>query len=320
VFCLHNRPDTNTMNVIARAATALLWPALAIGVAMPAAAQDLVFRSSLDVVTIPASVRDQRGRPIADLQASDFDVLEDGTLRPILSVGFNRDSPVSVAVLVDMSGSMRLSDKMDMARNAFDCVLDQLRDGVDEVAVFTFDSALHERRGFTTDMKAAGDALDEFEPFGTTSLYDAAAAAAKRLSDRATTHKAIVLLTDGIDTSSTLSARQVSGVASAIDVPVYVVATVPSVDQRARMQASARVSTATTADLRDLADWTGGHFTFASTTSETLAVVNNVIHELRQQYVLAIEANGLGDQWKWLHVRVKRPAVRVRARSGYFGG
>jgi VWFA-related protein len=274
----------------------------------------------MDVVMIPASVRDVRGRPIADLRPSDFDVLENGAARPILSVGFDRDSPVSVAVLVDMSGSMRLSDKMDMARNAFDCVLDQLRDGIDEVAVFTFDSRLQERRAFTSDLKSAGDALDEFEPFGTTSLYDAAAAAAQRLSDRASTHKAIVVLTDGIDTSSTMTARQVSGVATAIDVPVYVVATVPSVDQRVRMQAAARVSSTTTADLRDLADWTGGTFTFASTTAETLAVVTGVIHELRQQYVLSIEANGLGDQWRWLHVRVKRPSATVRARSGYFGG
>ena len=278
------------------------------------------FKSALDLVTIQASVRDRRGRPIGGLTAADFDVLDNGHQTPVVSLSFDRDAPVSLAVLVDMSGSMRLGEKVDMARHAFDSVLAQLQEGRDEVAVFTFDSALHERRGFTTDLRQAGDALDEFEPFGTTSLYDAAAATARRLSDRSATHKAIVVLTDGLDTTSRLSAREVSDLASAIDVPVYVVATIPSVDQRALLQSTARATAASaTADLRDLADWTGGQFSFASTTVETLAAVTQVIVELRQQYVLSIEA-GAAAEWRKLDVRVRRPAALVRARSGYFGG
>lgn len=282
--------------------------------------QDITFRSALDVVTIQASVRDRRGRPIGNLTASDFDVRDNGFLKPILSVGFDRESPVSVALLVDMSGSMRLSEKVDMARHAFDSVLAQLTSGKDEVGVFTFDSALHERRAFTTNLDEAGDALDEFDPFGTTSLYDAAAGAARRLSERSATHKAIVVLTDGLDTSSALSAREVSTLASSIDVPVYIVATVPSIDHRAMLQATARSSASQAADLRDLAEWTGGQFAFASTTVETLSAVTQVIGELRQQYVLAIEAGSNAQEWRRLDVRVKRPAALVRARSGYFGG
>ena len=125
-------------------------------------------------------MRDRRGRPISDLTAADFDVWDNGLRKPILSLHFDRESPVSVAILVDMSGSMRISSKVGMARHAFASVLTQLRNDTDEVAVFSFDSALHERRPFTSDLGLVRNALDDFEPFGTTSLYDVAAAAARR--------------------------------------------------------------------------------------------------------------------------------------------
>jgi VWFA-related protein len=188
------------------------------------------FRSSVDLVSIQASVRDKRGRPVNSLTTADFEVRDNGHLKPVVSLRSDRRSPVSLATLVDMSGSMSVGSKMEMARQAFHTLLSQLRDGEDEIALFTFDAALHERHGFTTDLARLRGALDEFQPFGTTSLYDATAATARRLAERSATHKAIIILTDGIDTSSTLTAPQVSGLASSIDVPVYIVATVPSLD------------------------------------------------------------------------------------------
>src|SRR4029079_10400390 len=104
----------------------------------------------------------------------------------------------------------------------FESVLSQLRGGEDEVALFTFDSSLHERHGFTRDLSQLRDGLADFEPFGSTSLYDATAGAARRLADRSSTHRAILVLTDGIDTSSRLTATDVSGIASSIDVPVFI--------------------------------------------------------------------------------------------------
>jgi VWFA-related protein len=220
---------------------------------------------------------------------------------------------------VDMSGSMRLGPKLGMARQAYDSVLSQLRPDQDEVALFTFDAALHESCDFTRDLaglKKAG--LPDFEPFGTTSLYDATAAAARRLAARSGTHKAIIVLTDGIDTSSAMTARDVSGVAGSIDVPVFVIATVPSLDQRAMLE-NARAQSTDTADLRDLAHWTGGQFVFASTFVETVTAASHLIDDLRQQYVLAIETADVRE-WRRLDVRVKRPSTTVKARSGYFAG
>jgi VWFA-related protein len=277
------------------------------------------FRSAVDVVTIQASVRDARGRVVSGLTTTDFEVRDNGQLRPILSLRSDRQSPLSLAILVDMSGSMRIGSKIAMARQAYDSLLAQLHDGRDEVALFTFDAALHERQSFTSDLAQLRGALTEFEPFGTTSLYDATAATARRLAARSATNKAIIVLTDGVDTSSTMTAREVSGLASSTDVPVFVVATVPSLDQRLMMEASERSGPSNGADLRDLAAWTGGQFVFASTFVETMVAASSLIAELRQQYVLAIEAASVRE-WRRLDVRVRRPSATVKARSGYFAG
>jgi Ca-activated chloride channel family protein len=276
----------------------------------------LTFRSAVDVVTIQASVRDTRGRIVGGLRPKDFEVRDNGQLRPILSLRSER-SALSLAILVDMSGSMR--SKIGFARQAYASVLSQLRQGEDEVALFTFDSSLHARCDFTTDITSLRDALADFDTFGKTSLYDATATAARRLAERAAARKAIIVLTDGIDTSSSMTARQVSSMASAIDVPVFVVATVPSIDQRVMMEASERSTSSQAADLRDLADWTGGHLIFASTLVETVVGASTLVDELRQQYVLAIEA-APGAEWRRLDVRVRRPATVVKARNGYFAG
>jgi VWFA-related protein len=284
----------------------------------PAGPVRQTFRSAADVVTINASVRDARGRLVSDLKAADFEVRDNGQLRPVLSMRSDQQSPISLAILVDMSGSMRIGPKISMARQTYTSVLSQLRDGQDEVGLFTFDATLHQRYGFTNQLAVLKDGLADFAPYGTTSLYDAIAETARRLAARSATNRAIIVLTDGADTSSTMTAPDVSGLASSIGVPVYVVATMPSVDQRQMMEAEGRTAS-NGVDLRDLAQWTGGEFVIASTFGETVVAASSLIAALRQTYVLAIEAAG-DHEWRRLDVRVRRPSTVVKARTGYFGG
>jgi VWFA-related protein len=280
---------------------------------------ETTFRSSVDVVTIQTSVRDARGRIVQGLTPADFEVRDNGEVRPVLEIRSDTKSPLSLAILVDMSGSMAVGSKIAMARQAFDSVLTQLRDGEDEVGRYTFDAALHERHALTSNLASLRNGLADFEPFGNTSLYDAIAATARQLSERTATRKAIIVLTDGIDTSSELNAGQVSGLASSIDVPVFVLATMPAADLRAAASVSERHSRSDVADLRDLAEWTGGRFAFAKTFVETVTTAAGLVDELRQQYVLAIEAAS-AREWRRLDVRVKHPSAVVKARNGYYGG
>ena len=285
----------------------------------PQPAAETTFRSSVDVVTIQTSVRDARGRTVKGLTPADFEVRDNGEVRPVLEIRSDTRSPLSVAILVDMSGSMSVGAKIAMARQAYDSLLAQLHDGNDEVGLYTFDSSLHERRALTSDLGALKNGLADFEPFGNTSLYDATAATARRLAERTAARKAVIVLTDGTDTSSEMTAEQVSSLAGSIDVPVYVLATMPSLDQRATAESVDRRPRGDIADLRDLAEWTGGRFAFTKTFVETVTVAAGLVDELRQQYVLAIEA-GSGREWRRLVVRVKNPSAVVKARMGYFGG
>src|SRR4030088_1808541 len=125
------------------------------------------FRSAVDLVTIQASVRDRRGRVVSGLTTTDFEVRDNGEVRPILSIRADRQSPISLAIVVDMSGSMGSDRKIGMARQAYASLISQLRQGEDEVALFTFDASLHERQDFTRDLTTLTNALSEFEPFGT---------------------------------------------------------------------------------------------------------------------------------------------------------
>ena len=276
------------------------------------------FKSSAALVTIQTSVRTSKGRPIRGLTKADFEVLDNGERRAIVSLA-DTQSSLTLALLIDTSGSMGGGAKLRMVQHAFDSVVPRLRPGQDEAAVFAFDSGLRQLRPFTSNLESLGSALQEIEPYGTTSLYDATAATARQLADRTSTHKAIILFTDGTDTSSRVDAAAVSALASSIGVPVYVVVAVPPVDQRTMIESSDSRASANGADLRQLADWTGGLLVFATDYAEMTTSAGRVLDELRHQYVLTIEPAAMRE-WRRLEVRVRTTQAVIRARSGYFGG
>ena len=115
-----------------------------------------------------------------------------------------------------------------------------------------------------------------------------------------------------------MKAREVSGLASSIDVPVFVVVTVPSLDQR-RMLSTRKLDPLRCSRSARFGRVDGRTIVFASTIVETVFAASNLIDELRQQYILAIEA-AHAREWRRLNVRVRRPSAIVKARSGYFAG
>lgn len=276
------------------------------------------FKASVDLVPISVIVHDPRGRVITTLSAADFEVRDNGQPRPILTFQTDDQSPVTVAVLVDVSGSMRVSSKLAVAREVVKQLAADLRDGLDEAGLFTFDSALHEQHDFTSHPALIDEALDRADPWGETSLYDAIAGAARRLSSRPAPRRAIVVLTDGVDTSSTLAPSEVSALASSIDVPVYVVATTPRIDRAIYAERAAARPADAAADLADLALWTGGRLLWVTGSGEASFRAHEIVTELRHRYLLAIDAAGSGE-WRPIDVRVRGHHFSVRARSGYFG-
>lgn len=286
------------------------------GLGQGAAAQVPTFRAGIELVTVTATVRDRKGRLVKGLTSRDFEIYDAGARRAITDFR-SQPSPVSVAVLFDISGSMRVADRALAAKFAAHHLLSWLEPGRDEAALFTFDSRLHEVAPFTVDTRALQGALGEVDPFGATSLHDAIEQAARLAAERTGRRRAVVVITDGLDTASRLTPAAVSGVASAIDVPVYVIATVLPIDHPGRAGSLGSPGPRTAAGtIEDLAAWTGGAFFFASTPSDTNRAARQVIEELREQYVMAFEPAG-GSGWRPLEVRTRDKDYIVRARSGY---
>jgi Ca-activated chloride channel family protein len=274
------------------------------------------FRSGVDLVRLTAVVRDHRGRFVKDLTARDFVVLDNGEQRPITD--FRHDlAGVSVALLFDVSGSMesRLADARETA--AF--VLSWLERDRDEAAIFTFDTRLDEVASFQSGLEAGPAALSSIRPFGATSLHDAIAQTAERVGTREGRRRAVVVFTDGNDTASAKSPGEVSAIASAIDVPVYIVGIVPLIDNPSGDQSLVAGRSALEGSLSDLAAWTGGHAFVASTAAQRSLTARDIVDELRQQYLLAFESSGRAG-WHPLEVRARDKDLTVRARSGYIAG
>jgi Ca-activated chloride channel family protein len=283
-----------------------------VGIQVTAESQP-TFKAAVDMVPISAIVRDARGRLVTTLNAADFEVLDKGERRSILAFQTDDAMPITLAVLVDVSGSMRMGPKMAFVREVLRHVQAGLRRGIDEVGLFTFDATLQERRPFTALPDSFVDALGSTLPFGTTSLYDAIADTARRVEQHGAQRRAVLVITDGDDTSSSLEPAEVSGLASSIDVPVYVVAAVPSVDHPLNAMRNGQPSV----DLRELAMWTGGELVWVTTATEAVLRSQQILSELRHQYLIAIESAPQGE-WRPIDVRVRDRKMTVRARSGYF--
>ncbi len=297
-----------------------LWFLLA---PLPAAAQtqvgeEAVFRSGVDLVSVSATVRDGRGRLVKGLEATDFEVLDRGETRSISQFRTDR-APVSVAILFDISGSMDVADRFTAAKFAAHHLLSWLEEGRDEAALFAFDSRLQEVAPFTVDTRALNGALGEVDPFGATSLHDAIAEASARVAARSHPRRAVVVLTDGVDTASRMTPAEVSGVAAAIDVPVYIIATVLPIDDPGHRRATPQATRTAAVDvgtIEDLARWTGGALHYASNPAAASKAARDVVDELRHVYLIAFEP-GTASGWHPIEIRARGKDLTVRARGGY---
>jgi len=281
------------------------------------------FRSSIDVVSVSAVVRDRKGRFVGNLQRKDFTVAEAGQPRPILDFRAQADGPVKLAMLFDISGSMRVGTKAVDARQAARHVFGALKPG-DEAALFSFDTRLDRVTPFTSDIDSLVAGLDKVQsPYGQTSLYDAIAETARLVASegpgkgRVPQRSAVVVLTDGIDTRSRLTSEQVSTIASTIDIPVYIVAVVATIDDPRN---AVTVAPEMTGALPDLAKLTGGEMFVASAPAHASLAARQIVDELRHQYMLAFEASSQREGWRPVEVRARDGALTVRARAGYISG
>ena len=275
-----------------------------------------VFRSGVGRVVVAATVRDQKAKPILDLKPTDFLLLDGGEPRPITEVRTDA-SPVNLALVVDFSGSMAVSEKRQAAHAAAAHIVSWLKPGEDQVGLYVFDRELREASPLGP---APGNVLDQLlavTPFGATSLFDAIAETGRKLAATPGTRRAVVALTDGVDNASQLTAQQVSTLASSIDVPVYIVIVVSPLDRADKGTIDdSKLDAVMQGRLGDLAHWTGGEIFAALGPSKNSQAARQIVEELRHQYLIVFEPD-TRPGWHAIDIRTRQKDLVVRARSGY---
>ena len=185
------------------------------------AAQDARFRSGVELVNVTATVIDSNGRFVTGLHQSDFTVYEDG--RPVEIAYFSAERvPLSLGIVLDTSGSMA-GAKIQAARAALDRFLKTLLEPGDEVFLYRFDTTPRLVHGWTTDYERIGAELARIHPDGATSLYDAVARALPMVHSGRHRKKALLVISDGMDTSSDTDRQQLKRLIRESETLVYAI-------------------------------------------------------------------------------------------------
>lgn len=289
---------------------AFVLTAAAFPIALKSQQDEEVVRVNTDLVVLNLTVTDKDGQYVPGLRLSDFTIFEDG--KPVsgsLISSFSvHESPFAAVVLLDTSGSME--SRLTMARSAAIRFLGGLRDE-DVAAVYKFDSKVERVQEFSTGRDLAPMAYG-VHANGMTTLNDAIVDAAKALAERPEKRKAIVLLSDGLDTYSKASAEKAIESALAIGASIYAVDMSATEGVGLRNQQSAAV-------LKGFAEKSGGRFVATPGGQALRDAFASIADELGHQYTIAYRpVNEKRDgKWRKLDVKISRSDLVVRTRKAY---
>lgn len=268
------------------------------------------------MVSLNVTVVDRDGRLVTDLSASDFTVFEEGISQPVRYFA-RANLPVALAVLLDTSASME--DRLATAQEAAVGFTSRLRPE-DLAEVIDFDSRVEVVQGFTSRPDLLARAIRQTAAGGSTALYNAVYIALKELGrsrpgpSDPVRRQAIILLSDGEDTSSLVGFEEVLDLTKRSETAVY------AIGLRSKAEAAVRRFREADVVLRDLAQQTGGRVFFSSRIEELAEVYGQIADELASQYAIGYVPAGTRRDggWRRVAVRVSRPGLTARTRLGYF--
>ena len=274
------------------------------------AQDDDVVRVNTELVVLNLTVTDHEGHYVKALKKSDFKIYEGGVeVQPDMIASFTlHESPYAAVVLLDSSGSME--ERFSLARSAAIRFLDGLRPE-DVAAVYRFDSKVERVQEFSGGRDLAPTAY-AIRAKGMTTLNDAIVEASKTLANRPEQRKAIVILSDGMDTYSKASSGKALESALAIGATIY------AVDMSA-LDVGGSAKHQSAASLKEFAEKTGGRFVSTPGGPALRDAFSGIAEELGHQYTIAYRpANKKRDgKWRTLEVKLSREDLTVRTRKGY---
>jgi Ca-activated chloride channel family protein len=266
----------------------------------------------VDVVSVTAVVFDKAGRPVRGLGNKDVELLENGVkqevsyFREASSVGDPSERvPLSVVLVLDTSGSMK--DNMRFLQEAVLNFVYKLEE-VDTALVVSFNESVKGSAEFTGDTDRLERFVEGLQAWGGTSLYDALQYSLGRIKD-APGRKALIVFSDGADTTSQLQDKDVVDYARAVEATVYSIG----------FKGSGFAASSPRGFLRKIAAETGGQFFAPDKVSELIKVFNEISNELKNHYLLAYTPKRDPDgSWREIALKVNRADAQVRVRKGYF--
>src|SRR5258705_4318141 len=271
---------------------------------------DDVVRVNTELVVLNVTVTDKSGQYVKALRASDFKIYEDGNeVQPNMIASFSlQESPYAAVVLSDSSGSM--DSRCSLARSAAIRFLDGLREE-DVAAVYRFDSKVERVQEFSGGRDLAPIAYG-IRAKGMTTLNDAIVEASKILVERPEKRKAIVVLSDGMDTFSKASSNKAVESALAVGASIY------AVDMSA-LEIGGTSSRQSAMSLKSFAEKTGGRFVSTPGGPALRDAFSSIAEELGHQYTVAYrpENHARDGKWRTLEVRSTKDDLVVRTRKGY---
>ncbi|MEW6320961.1 MAG: VWA domain-containing protein [Acidobacteriota bacterium] len=275
-----------------------------------------VFRAGVELVSLTVTAVDGQGRYVTDLTEQEFAVYEDGVQQDLEF--FNRTNlPIALSLLLDTSASME--NRLSLAQDAAIGFARRLRPN-DLGQVIDFDSRVEVRQDFTSDIAALEKAILATSAGGSTSLHNAIYISLRELSKiRATSadevrRMAIVVLSDGEDTSSLVTYEEVLELAKRSETAIYTIGLQPKEVTASRGFREAEFV------LRQLAQETGGRSFFPSRAEDLRGVYGQIADELSSQYSLGYASKNQrrDGAWRRVVVQISRANVTARTKRGYY--
>jgi len=304
------------------AASALAAETSAAGAAptVPAGAPEARFEGEVSVawILVPVTVKSPTGRFVRNLDREDFTLRVDGRKVRFPDFEPRGTVPWSLVFLQDLSGSMANGGRIEASRQAVGYFLDGARYG-DEFALATFAGPTTAVEvPFTEDVATLRESVARWEPYGRTALHDAVALLPQISGESRNLKRAVILVTDGVDNASQMTAAQARALVRRAELPVYVLG-LESGDPRVVSAEGDKVHRY--ADVLNLlAAMTGGRYFPIHGVDDLKEACAAIAEELRSQYVLGFETTGTGpSRYRPITVEVRRRNARVTSRQGYRG-
>ena len=284
--------------------------------------KEIDYEISVSAISISVTVQDKNGRYINDLTQEDFTVTENDVKQTITYFKHDFEASISLTVLLDVSGSMGIQDKLKESKDALRYLVVDLLRPQDEVALLIFaDGQVEVAAGLSKDKSVFLAELDKLEAFGQTALNDAVAVSPQYANRTKDEKRAILLITDGIENDSQATVDQAVEIARRVDVPIYAVGyKLPLSEEFLRKyKKTANLTTAgIVSSLEKFSQATGGKMFVAAQPEELRAAFREVRRELGHQYIIGYTSYRTGkDEYRKIRVVTSNKKYRVRTRQGY---